>query len=305
MAKSRQKTINELLAEKLSFLDNSERSFLLGIEKIEKSVLTKVLTILRSLSQKEGKLIQTEANNKLLLRLKKEILSAIRKSAFVPRIDNFLTDFDKVESLNKNIYSRSLKRKVTTNLTLEKQIVIDSVVDSLKADSAINANLSNPIRKMITDAVRLNQTFDQAEKNLTELIEGTGNGGLLKKYSSQVVTDAINGFDGAVNDTIRDAFQLDGFRYVGSLIKDSRQNCVEWVNAEGRFKKFAIRAGTYRVKDIDAMIKIARTRSGWRQETTAQNFAEKRGGYRCRHQVFYFSLTKEENEQVEKQLADA
>jgi len=302
------KSIDKLLSEKLDFLDFSESRFLNSIDIVEKNVLKRVLKILRSLSQSEGRIIQDEASKKLLLRFKKEILGAIRKSAFVPKVSKFLTDFDEVESLNKNIYKRSLKRKkLGVNLSLEKQIVIDSVVDSLKTDAAVTANFVNPIKKTLTDAVRLNQTFAEAESNLKKLISGAGgeSSGLLKRYSTQVTRDALQGFDGAVNDTIRDAFQLDAFRYVGSLIKDSRQNCKEWVNGSGRFKKYAIRAGTFRTKDLPAMIRIARNRSGFRPETTPANFAEKRGGYNCRHQVFYFTMTKEQNEKVEEQLATA
>ncbi len=135
------------------------------------------------------------------------------------------------------------------------------------------------------------------------MVKGTGKGGLFRRYAGQVATDSLNGYDGAVNDVIRDSFQLDGFRYVGSLIDDSRQNCIELVNGSGEFEKFAIRPGTYRTEDLQAIIDIAKYRPGWNPATTTQTFAQYRGGYRCRHQVIYFRLKPEENEKVKKQLA--
>lgn len=302
MAK-RKKTIEELLSDKIKFIENSELSFLDGIESMEKAVYSKIIEILRSFAQKEGRLIKDESNKTLLIRLKKEILKVIRESTFIPKVNGFLSDFDKVENMNRNIYLNILGVPIKTDLSLEKKIVIDSVVDALTNQSSLNTNFSNPIRKMLTDAVRFKQTFAEAEENLRTLVKGTGKGGLFKRYTSQVVTDSINGFDGAVNDVIRDAYQLDGLRYVGSLIKDSRSNCKDLINGSGVFEKFAIRGGTYRVEDLPKIISIAKNRPGWNKETTPQTFAQYRGGYRCRHQVFYFRLKPEENEQIKTQLA--
>lgn len=299
---TRRKTLNQLLNEKFRLLDKSEVDFLKGIELTERAVYLRVLDIIKRLDQSGGRLVQSQANTSLLLRLKKEILKVIRKSTYVPKVQNFLTQFDKVENSNRSIYKRILGQPIKTNFSLEKKLVVDSVVDSLATQSAINANFTNPITKVITDSVKFGTTFAQAEENLSLLVQGTGKGGLLKRYAGQVVTDSINGFDGAVNDVIRDAFTLDGFRYVGSLIKDSRTNCKDWVKGKGAFKKFAIRPGEFRVEDIPAMIKIAKKRNGWNPQTTPQTFAMYRGGFRCRHQVVYFRLTDEQNQQVEGQL---
>lgn len=301
MAK-RKKTLNQLLEGKLSFLSRSEKKLLDGIGSTEKAIYAKVLKILRGLSQEEGRLASGQASTRLLTRLRRDLLKVIRESAFIPKISGFLTDFDEVEKRNRTIYQRLLGKPIKVNLSVEKKIVIDKVVDSLTGASSLNANYTNPIRKVLTDAVREGQTFAQAETALNELIIGTTNGGLFKKFTKQVTVDAINGFDGAVNDTIRDAFQLDGFRYVGSLITDSRLNCQEWVNGSGKFKKYAIDGGIFRVEDLPKMIKIAKNRPGWKKGTNPKNFAQNRGGWNCRHQVFYFLLTDEQNAQVDKQL---
>lgn len=301
MAKHK-KTLNQLLEGKLSFLSRSEKKLLDGVGSTEKAIYAKVLKILRSLSQEEGRLASGQASTRLLTRLRRDLLKVIRESAFIPKVSGFLTDFDEVERRNRTIYQRILGKPIRVNLSVEKKIIIDGVVDSLTGASSLNANYTNPIRKVLTDAIREKQTFAQANTALKNLIVGTANGGLFKKFTRQVTVDAINGFDGAVNDVIRDAFQLDGFRYVGSLIKDSRLNCQEWVNGSGKFKKFAVDGGVFRVKDLKKMIKIAKKRPGWKKGTTPTNFAQNRGGWNCRHQVFYFLLTEKQDAKVNKQL---
>lgn len=301
MAKN--KTVSELITEKLGYIKKSELDFLEGIESLEVAIYSKILDILRNFAQEEGRIIKSGSNASLFDRLKKEILRVIRESTFVPKVNKFLTSFDKVEKMNRNIYERILGTKIKTDLSLEKLTVIEKVTDALANQSSLNTNFINPIRKALTDSVRFNQTFQEAEANLKSLVKGTGKGGLFRRYSGQVVTDSINGYDGAVNDVIRDAYQLDGFRYVGSLIEDSRKNCVELVNGSGEFEKFAIRPGTYRTEDLQDIIDVAKHRPGWNPATTVSTFAQYRGGYNCRHQVMYFRLKLEENEKVKKQLA--
>lgn len=290
------------MSEKISFIDRSEFAFLDGLEAVEKSVYNKILKMLRNFSQEEGRLIQTQASNSLLLNLRKEILSIIRKSVFIPRVNKFITQFDEVEKRNKSFYSRLLGTSVKTNVSLEKKIIIDHVADSLTKTASINQNFTDPIRKMMVDSVRYKQTFEEAESNLKRLVRGTGKGGLLKRYSSQIVRDSMNGFDGAVNDVIRDAFQLDGWRYVGSLIDDSRLNCENWIEGSGKFKIYSIGDGKYRVADLPAMIRIAKNRDGWNPNTTPETFAQYRGGYRCRHAIYYFRLSTEENQMIQNRL---
>jgi len=303
MAKSRSKTVADMLSEKLGYIDKTELDFLDGIESLEIAIYSKILDILRSFAQEEGRIIAKGSNAALFDRLKRQILKVIRESTFVPKVNKFLTSFDKVEKMNRSIYERILGTKVRTDLSLEKLTVIEKVTDSLLNQSSLNANFINPIRKTLTDAVRFNQTFAEAEENLKRAVKGTDKGGLLRRYAGQVVTDSINGFDGAINDVIRDAYQLDGFRYVGSLIKDSRLNCIELINGSGAFEKFAIRPGSYRVKDTEKIIAIAENRPGWNPETTVNTFGQFRCGYRCRHQIFYFRLKPEENQLVENKLA--
>jgi len=303
MAKRRKQTLSELLADKLSFIKGKEESFLDGLESTEKALFGKLLAILKRFTQKNGTLVQDESSSALLLRLKKEINQVIGKSGLNGKLKNFLVSFDKVEDMNRTIYSRVIGRPVKTGFTLERAILVDEIADRLGQPLQITNAITNPIRNVLASSIHGGMTFTEAEENLKRLVVGGKSGGLIKKYAGQVAKDAINGFDGAINDKIRDEFELDGFRYVGSLIATSRTNCIEWINGTGKFKKYAIRPGTYRVADLKAMIAIAKKRPGFNQSTNPKNFGQLRGGYRCGHQVFYFRLTPEQDEQVNEQIS--
>lgn len=53
--------------------------------------------------------------------------------------------------------------------------------------------------------------------------------GQFKKYVTQISRDTLNQFDGQINGRIAEEYGLNAFRYVGSIIEDSRPQCVQWV----------------------------------------------------------------------------
>jgi len=112
--------------------------------------------------------------------------------------------------------------------------------------------------------------------------------GQLKKYVSQVSRDALNQFDGQVNSRIAEEFGLNAFRYVGSIIEDSRPQCVRWVGKE-----------VLLLDELSNEISWAYSNgTGMIPGTTRDNFAVYRGGYNCRHSAIPFKLTKSQKQDL-------
>ena len=295
------KTLLQLLKEKAIILKDAPSLIIEAVKSTEKAVFSEILKILRKLDTENGKISNNTKNNNLLLTVKRRIEKILKASTLNTKIDGYITNFDKVEKLNRDIYQNVIGQSIArVSLSKEKKLAIDEIVDSIKNQSVLNVQFTNPIRKTLQNAVAFQRTYSEAETELRNFIKGEGKSlGALSGYTRQIVRDGINGFDGFVNDKIRDEFELDGFMYVNSIVSTSRSNCVDLVNGVGNFKKFAIRPGVYKVEDIEEIIKSADKdkSSGFNSSVTASTFAQIRMGYQCRHQVIYFFL--EDAEEIE------
>ena len=294
-------TTGENLKKKAGIIDKAENKLLDGIKTGEKAVFNKVLSILRKLSQKEGKLTKETINNKFLSSLTAKVLKVIRKSTLQKKIIEFLPNFETIEALNSDLYKgitgTAFDKVIRSEISAYRRITIDNIVDNLIGEKQLKGSYINPIRDIIFKGVALKSNVKNVEKELSDYIVGNKTkAGQFTRYVKQIATDAINQHDGAINDIARDAYQLDGFRYVGSLIKTSRDNCEHLVNSTGKLKQFEVRKGLYKVEDIPAIIRVLDKGkgSGWNDATTPETFAQYRGGYNCRHQIIYLPLPPED-----------
>lgn len=294
-------TLRQLLNEKAKVFDSVD-SFLEGIKATERSIYARMLAILRSFARPDGTLENDSTNLQTLNLISKEVTQKIAQSTLQRKLSKFLTNFDKIEDINTETYNLILSgnfRKV--GLSAEKQILIDQITDAITGQASLNAQYTHPIRQLLYTSVTRRVTFKEARENLEKFVLGNNQKlGRLSSYVGQVTTDALNGYDGAVQDVIRDANGLTHFRYVGSIIRTSRENCIDMINGTGNFKEFSLGRGVYRVSDLEKIIKKADKGkgSGFNDNVTPETFAQIRWGYNCRHSVIYFNY--DEPDQKEK-----
>lgn len=163
----------------------------------------------------------------------------------------------------------------------ERELFVQGLTNDL--NSAFSSEAMQPIRTAIAYNIRAGATTSQT----TAFLDGL----LLKKpgqeyakmarYTTQIVNDAVLGYDGAIMQRFADEYGVNEWRYTGTLINDSRPFCVHCVSALG---------GKIPDKDLDKLLKkylsSKSLSQGMRPGTNRKNFASYRGGYRCRHRVF-------------------
>ena len=81
---------------------------------------------------------------------------------------------------------------------------------------------------------------------------------------------------------VRKEFDLNGFKYIGSLVKDSRPQCIKWK----RMKEIPMSILTQELANP--------TNRGQIPGTTKDNFATYRGGYNCQHQAVATRIEEKE-----------
>lgn len=285
--------LRKTLLEKRKLLNNASNDFLDAIHSTEKAIFSKVVQLIKSLDTEGGKLVQSDSNSSLVARLNGAIWKILANSTIGKKTSEFTGNFDKIDELNDKFYAALLQLDtVTVNSATAKKLVVDEITSALTTKPQLDANYRKQIRKVLFDAITLGQSISETTDQLRNLIKGTDTrDGLLTRYARQITNDALRAYDGRRNIEVQKKYKLDGFRYVGSLIDDSRDNCGELVNGSGRFKDIALGRGMYRVEDIPRIVELAKGRKGWNDSTTASTFALFRGGYNCRHEIIFIRLT--------------
>lgn len=270
-------------------IKEAEKKFLGSLVNIEIEVEKAVLKLLKKFSTKDGKLNSDDSTTALIRRLNKEITNIVNRSNYQNAIDELLPNYELIETLNKDIYKGIVDDNVLLNVSPVRNELVKDITAALANQSSLNAQFIKPIKKTLLQAVSFGHTFEDAEKNLRSLITGEGKKlGRFSQYAGQVVRDGLLQWDGAINDKLKDEYDFEFFRYVGTDVKDSRENCLHMRDGTGWFEDLAVSPGVYRVADIPKIINRGRGRKGFNPAVTPSNFASIRFGYNCRDVVIYF-----------------
>lgn len=255
-------------------IDDAERTLLEGIPKSQKEVYAAISKLLLDFPREGGKIKFDAETTKLINDATKEIYKALNKSGYDSRVKMYLKDFDKIKQAtiieqkavnNLNVATRNLNNIQRSAIQQTTNILVGNGLD---------ANLIQPVKDVLLRSATSGMTIAQAETQLREVILGDAERlGKLERYATQVSRDSISQYDGMMQSRIAKDYELDGVSYEGSLIKDSRPQCIRWADK-----------GELAVADLAEEIKWANNNgSGMIPNTTPDTFVIYRGGFNCRH----------------------
>jgi hypothetical protein len=290
MAKKRNRE-NEIVSAKLDIYDNADDELVSSLGPTEKAILKAVNGIMNKLDTKDGKLVNTTGTLTFINELNKEVKKILKKSTYGDKVDAYLRKFERLDTLNQELHKIVNNRDISNlNLNPIKTQAIEGLsrqLGTFKGDdgSVLDANLVKPVKDIMFQSVVTGMTLEDAKAQLNLFITGDEKKlGFLRRYTSQIARDAITQYDGLVNGVIAREYGLNAYRYVGSLIEDSRAQCVRWVAK-----------GVLPIATLEQEIKRAETNgSGMIPDTTPETFATYRGGYNCRHMAIPFRKVEKE-----------
>jgi len=287
-------SLQQISREKAQIIRNADSQFSEQMKRVEDRL---VKTIKQKLSQFEmanGKLsTRSKTNTELLARMQSITKRALNESKYYDYVKNYLGNFDKIADLNQKAAQIIVGQTIqASTVNAFKKIEIDRIAKNLVKPDGVQANIVDDIQRLLFKHVTTGISYEDASLEIVNLVQGVnGKQGLVERYSSQIARDSINRYNGTINNVLAAEFELDGFRYVGSLIETSRQACEFLVEGTGPMEQF-MRDGAYRIADLPEIIERLKNLSGWNPETTPTNFFELRGGFNCRHEAIPIKLTK-------------
>jgi len=296
--------LEDLIRKKLTILDTSHVVFYKAVKDIEENLLKKVIAYLKRFTTKSGKLDRKSRSNKnLLIEFNKQIKRILFGSKLKKETGKFLKNFDEIENISldilKGVNGIDIKK---LKLSTEKKLAVEAITDGLLKGTSLNREIGKPIRKILYRHVTRGTSISVAEKELKAFIAGSnGKLGKVSGYVRQIATDTLNRYDGTINQKASDEFDMDGFRFIGSLIETSRTNCIQMVDGTGSLGKFK-KNGKYRKKDIKKIIAIAKNRPGWKAGTNESNYFINRNGYSCRHTIIPTILLSKDKDSFDENV---
>lgn len=286
-------SVNKLIGDKNELIDDAVDTVGGDMTSIQRKIFNSVKKQLRKYPSKGGFFVfngDTSAEaTQLTLELERQIFTALQASKYPDNVGKYLKDYNGIIDLNKGIH------KSLNDISPDE---IEDLVDPFLKQSitatteqltgaGMNEAVIKPVQQSLQNNVIAGADIEEAEATLRTFIEGDSERlGALERYVGQISRDSIHQFDGMINGKIAEEFELDAFRYVGSLIEDSRPQCVRWVSDLG---------GILPIDTLQNEIDWAKSNgTGFIKGTNVKNFASLRGGYNCRHDAIPFKLSDEE-----------
>ena len=280
-------TVNQLLEEKLRLYELDD--LFKEVRKVQRDTFKEAVdfyiaeknkTLDKTFLQR-GSLAATAVN-----RFEKRMSDAIERNAgYKSEIRKYMTNFDKMDSLNKKIHKGLNKVDISGVIKLankQKRELVGGVAEKVVGEihrfpqnmlgDEMREQFTKPVKKLLYENIMQGKSQTSAKNALHDFIVGKKDKiGQLERWSGQIARDTLSQYDGAVNDMVRKEFDLNGYKYIGSLVRDSRPQCVRWK----RMKEIPI--------EILPQELANPTNRGQIPGTTKDNFATYRGGWNCSH----------------------
>jgi hypothetical protein len=235
-------------------------------QAIEELYLAKVQTFINDYDKIAGTIVATYGKLPIPNEFKQiteadlVTIQQLKKIAF-SQFQNLATEF--TNTLAQEVYQSSLVGKPFADVVQTIRDKINGIYQ--QADTVKQQQLVDFIQKQKIAGKTNTEDFKTAVDELKQTYGSTVTGANLAVYSSQIVQDALMGFDGQFAKYRADELGLTSFVYYGSIIRDSRDFCVE--HADQVFTEEEARA---------------LWQQDWQGKSGSDPFLD-RGGYNCRH----------------------
>jgi hypothetical protein len=284
-------SIDKLVGKKDKEVLIAENDLLGDFQNIEKKIFEAVKKKINTMNIEGGKILFDETNTAIVNEIDSVIQKALQSSNYPSQVNDFLRSFETIKQFNfdaqKSVNDIS-EKELSDLINPIQKANVEQTLDGLTG-TGVSTNFIQPVREGIFKNIVAGTSISDMETYLTNyIISNPERMSGLKRYVTQVSRDSLNQFDGQVNSNIAEKFGLDAFRYVGSLIEDSRPQCVRWVGKN-----------VLLLDQLQSEINWANNNgTGMIPGTTPNNFAVFRGGYNCRHSAIPFKLTKSQRAEL-------
>lgn len=294
-----------LVDQKVDLIESATGTFMDAMNELDPQFASRIISTLTGvITQDADGLI--EITPALLSSLEEIVLTSLQGTGYGSRADQFLEKFPDVDALNVRIHETV--NRININSIINENARRNAVLNQFRIDlkgvanqaqrSSVLTDLITPISEMIRQDVLLGVTFkDAADKIRQRIVEGDLG---LERWASQIARDGLRQYDGFIQNEIRKEFDMKYFRYIGSIVQNTRPVCnhilkdqegsYTFVELDGILDEYCPEGVPSREKEtyttVDPNKTMTRQKgSGMIPGTSVENFTIRKGGYNCGHSV--------------------
>ena len=248
---------------------------------IQKELYSKVSATLKDLDvDAKGNIKRTVSNLNKISSANVQLNSLLNDPRYQKNVAGLKASLEEIAKLQTSMFG-----EIITDF--EQPTVIDSaykqafkqVVTDL-TETGMNANVLTQANKIVSDGITSGSSFEEMNTKLKDFLIGNKDiDGKLQSYTKQVVSDTLHGASRTYNSIVTEDLGLKWYRYVGALVKTSRQWCIELEHKEWIHES---ELGKICRGDIDGK-KVSL--QGLMPDTNKENVVNRCGGYNCSHHM--------------------
>lgn len=272
------------ISDDLNNLDDDIEKYILDIDSsfsaVQAEIVAAYMNAINALKTDNGRLIRNQPTARIMGNLQKNIEDIIKKSA-KPAIREVLNMYKTIE--DRNIAMQQTHNDLIVppgSLTPARQIVMDRADYYLRGAGLADRFIKPAtflLRQQVAGGANISGLRDLIQswdsKSIPPDVSMAGQIDNLQTYATQLARDSAYQYNGVINDTIKDKFDLTEFIYAGGLKKSSRPFCRHLVGLDRPIK----------YDEVEPLLK--KYPEGIIPGTNAENFTVYRGGYNCEHLV--------------------
>lgn len=272
----------------VNHLDDVTAAFNDVVDSAQKRMLNQVITLMKDLSIKDGRISPTVENLKIVNAIRGKLSKLVLDKKYMSGLNKLLKSFSDVQGEQIDYFKAQFGSKnLSGKYGLTLQMSIDNTAQALSG-SGINANVVDRLKSMLVRSVVSGGQFSDLVGQVREYLTDTPtSAGALSRYAKTYATTALSQFTGETNKLLTDDFKPEWYRYVGSNKETTREWCEhmtekEWVHIS-EFEQ--IIDGKIDGKEVEIYEKTGLPR-GMIEGTNTDNILVNRGGWGCQHQFY-------------------
>lgn len=283
-------SVDSILNKGNKLMDKSEND-LIDVTKTAESIIYQVLLeLFDNVDITNGKLSSSQKAQDFIATLQQRVYKALSKSNYTTGVKDFISNFDAIAGNSIDLHQKLGNGILNiSDVNAVKRIEVAKTIGSL-TEAGLYTNFIEPVTQGLYRNIMFGATVSETKDFIKNyVLSKEGKQSKLLRYVSQVATDSVRQLDGSINQGAKVALGLDGTKYVGSIIQDSRAQCIKWIDMSvipdedlAAEIDFALMNRVYKDKRCSGMI----------PGTNTATFCINRGGFNCRHRAFPVRLRK-------------
>lgn len=277
--------LNDDIVEHLDWIQSTINQVDTSSQQVQKELLAMLQQQIARFEIKDGRFIASQDLRRRMVIIEQQFENILTGKLYTNAIKDYLGTFSTIAEVNATLHQNYNDLQVKASLLEPARRVVYEQAREAMYGSGIDSQFKEPVKHLLLQKVTTGASISDMEKILDRWTTGDLSGRQdtfgkplpnLSQYNSQVARDTSYQFNGTVNQIIKEEYGLDGIKYVGGTVRDSRPLCVHLVNLRRDISN----------EELAKLLEDPNMKPGRIPGTTVENFCTYRGGYNCIHGAF-------------------